>query len=118
MTTPDDYEPASDADVAEIRAQVRCQWSPIIGPLLARLDAAEAARPTAPTPPGEGNIGSLRQDDSAHWYFIPLGMDGHFDDWVAYTSGDDNGYEGPDYEEFRLEMHPGQYVFEMKGEKP
>jgi isopenicillin N synthase-like dioxygenase len=59
----------------------------------------------------------LVQDDSSHWYSIPADKRAEFDAWCASfereeEDDDDYRYEGEDFEEYSLNMHPSNYTFE------
>ena len=56
----------------------------------------------------------LVQDDSGHWYAIPADKQNAFEAWVVYMA--DEGevyvpYEGEEFDEYRLDMHPSSYTF-------
>lgn len=55
----------------------------------------------------------LVQDDSCHWYAIPAGFQQEFDAWVQSfeDSGDAPEYEGPDFDDYRIDGHPSFYTF-------
>lgn len=54
----------------------------------------------------------LVSDDSGHRYAIPAGERANFDAWVASFEDDvDSGYKGPDFEQYRLDMHIANYTF-------
>jgi hypothetical protein len=49
----------------------------------------------------------FEQDESGHWYSIPVDKKKDFESW-AY----DEDYDGEDFEECRLNMHISNYQFE------
>lgn len=51
----------------------------------------------------------LMQDDSSHWYCIPIEYKEKFDNW-AYSE-DEEIYEF-DFDQYRLNMHISNYCFE------
>ena len=57
----------------------------------------------------------LVTDDSCHWYCIPSELRGKFDEWVrSYQSWEDEElitYDGPDFNEYRLNSHITNYTF-------
>ena len=70
----------------------------------------------------------LVTDDSGHWYSIPYGLWTRFKEWDE-SFQDDGGteewlrkkYEGPDFNEFRLNTHISNYTYtdlrEVENEK-
>lgn len=44
-------------------------------------------------------------DDSGHEYFIPVGQEEAFEEWVEAAENYDQDYEGPDFEENRIDGH-------------
>lgn len=58
-------------------------------------------------------IGRLMRDDSGHWHFIPVKLCARF---TRLLDREDHDAVNDEYERFRLEMHPSQYLFEMLGE--
>lgn len=54
----------------------------------------------------------LMQDDSCHWYAIPVGKEQQFRDWVRYMGGTNDDYEGPDFDDDRLNFHIQSYAFD------
>lgn len=55
----------------------------------------------------------LVQDDSCHWYAIPADQRAKFEEWVNTFGWGEHPYryEGPDFEQYRLSMHPSNYTF-------
>lgn len=56
----------------------------------------------------------LVQDDSSHWYAIPADKSIAFDAWVLALSDEGENYvpyEGEEFDEYRLNMHPRSYSF-------
>lgn len=54
----------------------------------------------------------LEQDDSGHWYAIPTEQKMQFDEWLlSFENYEGLIYDGPDFEEYRLNMHPSNYTF-------
>lgn len=53
----------------------------------------------------------LKQDDSCHWYLVPAEDAQHFNSWLDSFANHDEDYRGIDFEEYRLQMHPSNYVF-------
>jgi hypothetical protein len=54
------------------------------------------------------------QDDSSHRYAIPAELRDQFDKWVASYEQDWNEYvpfDGPDFDQYRLNMRPSNYTF-------
>jgi hypothetical protein len=51
------------------------------------------------------------QDDSCHWYCIPADQRHNFDLWVESFVADASTYRGPDFEQYRLNMHISNYSF-------
>lgn len=49
----------------------------------------------------------LVQDDSSHWYAIPADKREEFETWAHIWSG----YEGEDFEQYRLNMYISNYTF-------
>lgn len=47
------------------------------------------------------------QDDSSHWYAIPADKREEFETWAHIWSG----YEGEDFEQYRLNMYISNYTF-------
>ena len=59
--------------------------------------------------------GRLMRDDDAHWYFIPVELCARFTELLDL---EDHDAVNDEYEQFRLEMHPSNYVFDLIGETP
>jgi hypothetical protein len=56
----------------------------------------------------------FEQDDSGHWYAIPAKMRNKFNEWVVYMSDESEPYvpwEGEEFNQYRLGMHPSNYTF-------
>ena len=64
----------------------------------------------------------LVSDDSGHQYSIPQGLWARFKEWERSYADDFEGkYEGPDFNEFRLNSHISNYTYtnlqEVENEK-
>jgi hypothetical protein len=62
----------------------------------------------------------LVQDNSSHWYAIPADQRVKFEEWMnTFGWGDhEYHYKGPDFSEYRLNMHPSNYMFtDLKEDK-
>jgi hypothetical protein len=54
----------------------------------------------------------LVSDDSGHQYSIPQGLWARFGEWLNSYDDDFKGtYEGPDFNEFRLNSHISNYTY-------
>ena len=53
----------------------------------------------------------LVSDDSGHTYAIPADMREKFESWCLSFEDENEKYDGPDFEEFRLGMHESDYTF-------
>lgn len=51
----------------------------------------------------------IRGDDSGHDYFVPVGLEKAFEEWVDWTANYQDGpYTGPDFDENRID---GRFTF-------
>jgi hypothetical protein len=54
----------------------------------------------------------LVQDDSSHWYAIPADKKAEFELWEkTFGWRNHDFYEGEDFQQYRLNMHPTNYTF-------
>jgi hypothetical protein len=51
------------------------------------------------------------QDASSHWYAIPAEREVEFERWYESFEEETDAYDGPDFTEYRLSMHPSRYSF-------
>ena len=52
----------------------------------------------------------IMKDDDSHTYIIPADKQGDFELWMLHIYNDDE-YNGPGYDEYRLRTHPSCYIF-------